>query len=145
MLSLPEYGWTDFSISDAKYPLSYITNVPIDWLMAAVYGLKNWSPFTVYGDCETTDVYCTVTETFCHVIYEGYEETPETYFVSLTMLDFCKALYSDISKDIDAWSDWNHYDDETFRQNYKRKLLALLDELGTLIKKVERDPWSRQY
>ena len=144
MFSVPEYGRTDFSIGDKKYPLSYVTDVPIDWLNAAIYGLKHWSPFTVYGDCETTDVYCTVTEMFCHIIYEGYEIVPETYFVNLTMLDFCKALHADISKDVDAWSDWLRYDDELFRQEYKRKLRSLRDELDALIKKVERESWSRQ-
>ena len=40
MLSLPEYGWTDFSIGDAKYPLSYLATGPTDWLQEAVSGLK---------------------------------------------------------------------------------------------------------
>ena len=134
MLSLPEYGWTDFSIGDAKYPLSYLTDIPIEWLNVSIYGLKNRRPFTVYGDCETTDVYCTVTEMFCHVIYEGYELTPKTFFVDMTKLDFCKALHADISVDVDAWAGWLCYNDENFRKEQKCKIQSLLDELAALIK-----------
>ncbi|MBQ6005079.1 MAG: hypothetical protein IJL14_02395 [Selenomonadaceae bacterium] len=135
MLSVPEYGWTDFSIGDAKYQLSYLTDIPIEWLETAVYSLKKnyYCPFTVYGDCETSDIHCTVTEMFCHVIHDG-TIPPKTYFVNMSMLDFCKALYVDISRDIDAWSDWLRYDDENFREKQKFKIQSLLNELDALIK-----------
>lgn len=144
MLSLPEYGWTTFSIGDAKYSLSYLTDIPIEWLKAVIYGLKNYSSFTVYGDCETTDIYCTVTEMFCHVIYSGYKMEPETFFVNMTMLDFCKELHADISRDVDAWSDWLRYDDELFRRAHKRKIQSLLDELGALISDYDKK-FSRRH
>lgn len=74
---------------------------------------------------------------FCHVIHEG-TIPPKTYFVNMTMLDFCKALHADISKDVDAWADWLRYDDENFRKEQKYKIKSLLDELAALIKKREK-------
>jgi len=138
MLSVPKYGWTDFSIGGNEYSLSYLTDVPIDWLESAVYGLTNQRPFVVYAECEPEEIHLTVTEMFCHVIYEGHEPNPETYFVKMTMLDFCKALYADISRDVDAWADWSRYDDENFREEQKRKIQSLLDELDALIKEQSK-------
>ena len=134
MLSVPEYGWTDFSIGDAKYSLSYLFTSLTDWLKEAVHGLKNNKPFMFYGWCEPEYIFCSVTRNFCCIICVDEGRILETHAVKMTMLDFCKALHADISKDVDAWADWLRYDNENFREEQKLKIQSLLDELDALIK-----------
>jgi len=109
MLTKPEYGWTDFHIDDTyTYQLSYITDVAIDWLDTAIFGLENGLPFTVSGRCEPGRMLCTVTDEYCYVVFtdEEGETVEEFHSVRLGMVDFCKALYKDISENIDVWVMW---------------------------------------
>ena len=65
----------------------------------------------------------------------------KTHAVKMTMLDFCKKLHADISKDVSAWAYFEWYGDEFEREDYKelhfrteKTIQSLLDELGALIK-----------
>lgn len=116
MLSKPEAGWTDFSI-DGKhiYSLSYLNDIAFDWLEQAIHGLYTMQPFAVYGFCEPNRMVCTVSHWNCYVVFEGDEMSDtysciEMYCVELSMADFCKMLYSDISENIDTWVHWDDGD-----------------------------------
>lgn len=101
MLSKPEFGWTNFSLGNIKVSISNIfTPLPQGWIEEAIRGLQHNQPFVVYGWCEPEYIFCTVTENFCYVVHENTFE-----FVNLTMKDFCKILYSDISQSISEWID----------------------------------------
>ena len=52
MLSKPQHGWTYFSLSESSYSLSYLSNIPLEWLERAIVGLETLLPFEVYGYCE---------------------------------------------------------------------------------------------
>ena len=52
MLTKPQHGWTDFSLGESSYSLSYLSNIPMDWLDRAIFGLQTLMPFEVYGYCE---------------------------------------------------------------------------------------------
>lgn len=143
MLSRPEYGWTDFSLEKSTYPLSYLTNIPEDWLNHAIHGLETLSPFTVHGFCEPGRLICTVSYWNCHIIfeYDGRRELSEKdacWEISHTdMLEFCKALHRDISENIDQWSGWlPAFDSENpaeEQRSAEERLRSQLEKLGQLI------------
>ena len=87
MLTLPEYGWTKFSIGDAKYSLSYLFFGLIGWLEESIHGLKHSRPFIFHGWCEPEEIFCTVDRDFCYVICADEGEILETHVVKMTMLD----------------------------------------------------------
>lgn len=40
MLTKPEWGWTDFSLEGTSaYGLSYLDDIPVEWLDQAIHGL----------------------------------------------------------------------------------------------------------
>ncbi len=131
MLSKPRHGWTEFSLGESRYSISYLSNVPLDWLDRAIFGLETLSPFTVSGYCEPGRVICTVEIPRCRITFEdgGHcrgEGSLET--VAVTMLDFCKMLHRDFSSCVDAWSQWNA------SYNFKKEdIQSRLDRLQTLI------------
>lgn len=145
MLSLPEYGWTNFSIGDAKYSLSYLFIGSTYWLKEAVHGLKNFQPFIFYGWCEPEEIFCTVTKDFCYIICADEGKILATHVVKMTMLDFCKELHADISKDVAAWAYFEYYGDEFEGDEYEelhfqteKEIQSLLDELAVLIEEHKR-------
>ena len=112
MLSSPRAGWTDFTLGDTCYSLSYVTNVPMDWLEAAIRGLESHQPFTVYGLCEPGRLMVTVCRDECLVRFDEQErarfalEDFPAQAVAVDMLMFCQYLYDDISTHLCAWSRW---------------------------------------
>ena len=111
MLSTPRYGWTRFQLGKKdEYLLSYLTDVASDWLTQAIHGLETMDVFSVHGFCEPGRMVCTVSYWSCYIIFEddGHHPTCEDItHVHVTMMDFCKQLYADISNDLDAWTHWN--------------------------------------
>lgn len=116
MLSSPKYGWTKFSLGSFEVDLSYLTDVCLEWIETCTYGLKNRYPFTVHGFTEPWRLLVTVSYYSVSIIYENDERIPEelrdekdSYFEihSMTMLDFCKNVYSDINDNFEAWVYWD--------------------------------------
>lgn len=143
MLTIPEDGWTDFSIGDAKYHLSYLGAGPTDWLKEAIRGLKNFQPFIFYGWCEPEYIFCTVMKNFYYIICVDEGEILKTHAIKMNMLDFCKELYTDISRDIVAWTyfECSENEVENYRLEYmysERIIKSSLHELGKLIKDSEK-------
>ena len=140
MLGKPEAGWTDFSIDDEHtYPLSYLTDVAVEWLEQAIHGLTTLEPFAVHGGCEPGRMVCTVSYWNCYIVFESdglvnKNTCMEMYGVALSMIDFCKILYEEISRDLE---DWVHWDDSAMQSRIgfdeRRKMiqekLAALKEL----------------
>ena len=149
MLSTPQYGWTRFSTQTRKHALSYLTNVPFEWLDQAIHGLKTLQPFTVHGCCEPMRFLCTVSYWNCHIIREEEGSYPLSKehttweILHISMLDFCKQLHDAISNDIDAWSDWyvglrdDDRSDAAQRRINKRNLRKRLKQLKKLIQQNE--------
>ena len=109
MLSKPEYGWTDFSLGNSCYSLSYLSNLPFEWLDGAIFGLEKLLPFEVYGYCEPGRMVCTVDFWECRIFYENdkhQKDNSSCEVVSINMLDFCQKLHDDIENHIDDWQTW---------------------------------------
>ena len=138
MLSTPEYGWTTFSLGSEKYRLSYLTSVPSEWLFQAIHGLENLLPFTVHGFSEPGRVLCTVSYWNCHILFEddGREKMQEgeaTWHIAhVSMIDFCRILHEDISRDIDAWACW--HDDYEMTENQR---LQTRQDLETQLRRLK--------
>ena len=110
MLSKPKHGWTDFSLGESCYSISYLTNVPFDWLDRAIFGLETLLPFEVYGCCEPGRIVCTVDFSECRICFENDQHKivdASCVTVPVNMLDFCRMLHKDISGDIDDWGKWS--------------------------------------
>ncbi len=147
MLSRPDTGWTDFKLKDKSYPLSYLTELPFDWLNQAIHGLETMLPFTVHGFSEPGRMLCTVSYWNCYVVFsddEAYEveaEDVRTEYINKNMMEFCEDLHRDISEHLDEWCKWfPNYEvesEEKKRAIYadaKAQLEALLEKLAALIR-----------
>ena len=143
ILSKPTNGWTYFCLEGHNHRLSYMTYVPLDWLNAAIYGLENLTPFALEGFSEPRRFLCLVSYWNCHIIVENDEKFPlleselERSFIHITMLDFCKMLYSDIKNNIAEWSDWKARNDNAEKEKTREEILSRLEKLEELIKKRE--------
>lgn len=107
MLTAPIHGWTDFQLpGTSKYRLSYLRDVPFEWLDQAIHGLESLYPFTVEGFLEPDRFLCTVSYWNCYVLVEDDESAPmsEERIAAMrpelshtNMLEFCQYLFEDIS------------------------------------------------
>lgn len=147
MLSKPVYGWTDFQLEGtSSYSLSYLDDIPFEWVGQAIHGLETMLPFTVKGFLEPARFLCTVSYWNCHIVREDDERYPLDLGDPLdllhelshtSMLQFCRNLYEDISQDLDAWLAFYDTDEERDLEKRKRDLTELLARLKDLI--VERE------
>ena len=131
MLSKPQNGWTDFTLGDLSYSLSYLTNLPLEWLDRAIFGMETLLPFEVSAYCEPGKMICTVDTWECRIIYkndESYQNDGVCQVVPINMLDFCSLLHKDISDHIEDWKNWN----ASFHLT-KEDLTHRLDRLQKLI------------
>ncbi len=114
MLTAPDVGWTEFSIDkENTYHLGYLTDICLEWLDQAIHGLTTLEPFAVHGYCEPDRMICTVAYWNCYIVLEADDTIErnsyrEMHGVSLSMIDFCRILYSDISRDIEEWVKWDY-------------------------------------
>ena len=127
MISKPQYGWTDFSLGESCYSLSYLSNIPLEWLERAIFGLETLLPFDVCGYCEPGRVICTVAFLECRIGFEKDDSSLE--IIPINMLDFCKKLHKDISDHIEDWQRWNSSYNLT-----KEDIQSRLDRLQKLIR-----------
>ena len=127
MLSKPQHGWTVFSLGESNYSLSYLSNVPLEWLERAIFGLETLLPFEVYGYCEPGKMVCTVDFLECRIVFEKDDSSLE--IIPISMLNFCKTLHEDISAHIEDWAKWNASYNLT-----KEEIQSRLDRLQMLIR-----------
>ncbi len=149
MLTEPEYGWTDFSLDgESAYRLSYVTDVAMEWLDAAIFSLTYDNPVIVKGFCEPGWMMCAVEWDVCRVFFEDAIDPPDVFRLEpeavcpVGRLAFCRALLEDIGGRVNEWVDWELYDEEgeeADRQRAAREsvLRARLAELKRLIEAEE--------
>ncbi len=148
MLTKPQHGWTDFSLDQSyTYGLSYLDDIPFEWLDQAIHGLETLLPFCVKGFMEPGRMLCLVSYWTCYTFVE-YAETADgakknirrepCYYnsINFSMLDFCRALYNDISSCPEEWASFVDYHGEDYTEK-QRLLLEKLARLKELIEKNE--------
>ena len=52
MLSKPENGWTVFSLGDFRAEVSYLVDIPFDWLISCKNALKHNIPLSFFLELE---------------------------------------------------------------------------------------------
>ena len=149
MLSKPCDGWTEFSLpvgdedgalySPKSFSLSYLNDVPNEWVEAAIHGLETLKPFCVEGFLEPGRLLCTVSFWNCHVASEDeicpYPEETAVYFTyGFSMLDFCRSLYEDIQENFDDWVVFRS-PDRSPKEEEREKLRQGLETLKQWIEK----------
>ena len=148
MLSRPDCGWTTFGLGKTeRYGLSFLTDVAADWLTQAIHGLESGDVFSVHGFCEPGRMICTVSFWSCYVIFEDDGPAPICEGVNhlhVNMIDFCKQLHADVSRDLDAWVRWledelpeDEAEAAALLEERRRMLTGKLERLEALIRENE--------
>ena len=140
MLTEPDCGWSDFNLDGTSvYQLSYLDDIPFEWIDDAIHGLETLNPFCVKGFMEPGRFICVVSFWNCHIICEDENRDPLTpqntlHEISHTsMLQFCQQLYDDISENLDRWTWWYNYASESDFDTRKKELIKKLTRLKELI------------
>ena len=147
MLEKPKNGWTLFKLPDinAAFSLSYLDDIPVEWMEQAICGLRDSYSFTVHGDLEPAIRVCTVG---CHnsVVFVDNKPTETTvWHSSVGKLDFCKSLFVDIAENLEDWLYWDVNllpdEEEESTMSYKEKVdertATLLNHLSDLKKAIQ--------
>lgn len=143
MLSSPRYGWSDFRLEGiSAYSLSYLVDIPIEWLDQAIHGLETMHPFCVKGFLEPDRFLCIVSYWNCHIVCEDHDreasrkETIIHETSHTSMLAFCRLLSADIGQALDAWCSFTP-DHELDEEKRKATIAQKLNQLNRLIAKRE--------
>lgn len=118
VLSKPKAGWTTFKIGDTEFKLSYLLDLPNDWLDTILFAYECELPFVLKGECEPGFMYCNVNELYVHIYYEEHHKASYEVYES----DIINALINDFTKYIDEWADWGYirYNEEELKEEKKR-------------------------
>ena len=144
MLTEPDCGWSDFNLAGTSvYQLSYLDDIPFEWIDDAIHGLETLNPFCVKGFMEPGRFICVISFWNCHIICEDEDRDPLTPQNTLheiahtSMLQFCQQLYDDISENLDKWVYWYDYASESDFDTNKEELIKKLARLKELIAENE--------
>lgn len=134
MLSEPKSGWSTFHMDGTQlYSLSYLDDIAFEWIDQAIHGLETLLPFCVKGFMEPTRFLCLVSYGECLIISEDEDrnEASVEESVKISMLEFCRELYNDISKSIDGWVWFVDYGNQDYnlKEIELKKRLKRLEEL----------------
>ena len=137
-LILGNAGWCNIQIGRIKSRASYLTNVPIDCLEAAVDYLKNGNPIILHFDAEGWDF---TIKSFAQGTTFNWNKDDEPfsfYFIkSINANKLSEYIYKDISSNISGWCDFLFCFDDLERENLKSKMALLLQELKKLLNENE--------
>lgn len=136
MLSAPSSGWVSFQLLGTNiYELSYLDDIPFEWVEQAINGLRTDSPFVVRGNLEPTRFLCLVSYYNCHIIMENERDNDDAEGVMheyshTGMLSFCQSLHDDIKNNLDSWVQWlSSRKDNSERERALTEQLDILQEL----------------
>ena len=135
MLGTPEKGWVSFQLDEVQSQLSYLSDIPNQWLDRAIFGLESGLEFQVEGHCEPETFQCTVASQSCSYGLSG----ESLWEISMGMEQFCRELYRDISQNLDAWARWESLrwdltEKERIYAARKQTIAAKLKRLKELLK-----------
>ena len=134
ILSAPYSGWVSFQLIGTNiYELSYLDDIPFDWIEQAINGLRTDNPFVVRGNLEPDRFLCIVSYYNCHIICENegdidYREGVIQEYSHTGMLSFCQSLHDDIRNNLNAWVHWLG----SSNTDYSERESKLIEQLNTL-------------
>lgn len=130
MISNPKYGWCNFELGDFKGSPSYLTDVPVDLLVAFIDQHAKGRG-VAWFDEEGTEFTLVLTPYSMFIIEE--KESPVLHdFSEINIKDLEKELIEDLEKDLNGWSEFITDDDrEEILQhsNEIRQKIVMLKEM----------------
>lgn len=131
MLSKPRYGWTDITIGEFKGRASYLTDVPMDCLIAFINALEHYIPASIFFNEEGTEFTLVSSVNGTYIISE--REKTELISINTRFLKLAREIINDIETNLEDWVLWDY--EHEFEEDPK----AFLDKRRSLMKeKLER-------
>ena len=139
MLTKPDSGWSGFRLEGTSlWVLSYITDIPFEWLYRAVHGLEADEPFFVEAFMEPGRFLCRVSRSGCEIEIHEPDARVIKQHSSVAMPEFCRHLHDDIIRDIDCWALWNcRYSEESDEGYSMRDFEERKRSLSGLLRRIE--------
>lgn len=134
MLSKPRSGWSDLTLGDFRGSVSFLTDIPFDWLRACINGLKYVIPAAFFFDEEGSSGYI-VSDLYATYVIIQHNGTELTLVKGIGLKKFAEMLLHDIREHLEDWTWWC-----TFQLNdaqYARRkamLTELLEEAEQCLK-----------
>lgn len=128
MISNPRYGWCEFKLGSFIGTPSYLTDVPVD-ILVAFMNLHRHGSGVVFFDEEGTEFTLVVNRNSLFIIEE--KEQPVLHdFSEVDIGDLEKELVEDIERDLDEWA--------AFLPQYEsREIKAHRDEITDLLNSLK--------
>lgn len=128
MISNPRYGWSEFKLGSFEGTPSYLTDVPVDILVAFV-NLHRHGSGVAFFDEEGTEFTLVVNQDSVFIIEE--KERPALHdFSEIDIRDLEKELVEDIERDLDEWAAF-------LTEHNKREIKAHRDEIIDLLNSLK--------
>ena len=135
MLSKPCAGWTKVTIGDFEGRASYMTDIPMDCLIAFINALEYNIPASVLFDEEGSEFTLVTSVDGTYIISE--REEPKLFVINKGFLKLVRELIDDIEDNLEDWVLWDydyefHNDSEGIlneRRNIIKKRVKRLKEL----------------
>ena len=124
MLSKPDIGWTVFSLGDFQAEVSYLVDIPFDWLISCKNALQYNIPASFFLELEGES--CIVTSYGCdtHIIFNHHDGAYTLKTVrGVDFMDLSKMLLEDIRLYFEDWVTW--YNFEQKEADFARRRIAL--------------------
>lgn len=135
MLSKPCAGWTKVTIGDFEGRASYMTDVPMDCLIAFINALEYNIPASILFNEEGSEFTLVTSVDGTYIISE--REEPKLFVINKGFLKLVRELINDIEDNLEDWVLWDydyefHNDSEGIlneRRNIIKKRVKRLKEL----------------
>ena len=140
MLSKPENGWTVFSLGDFQAEVSYLVDIPFDWLISCKNALKHNIPLSFFLELEGETCLVTSYGYDTHIIINRRDDEYTLKTVhNVNFMELSGMLLKDIRLYFDDWVTW--YDFEQTEADFARRraaLKALIEETENCLAAAKR-------
>lgn len=134
MFSKPQGGWSLLEVGDFKFPMSYTTDVPNDFLDALITAIKhNVNTFVTVdgeseGECEI--LFNIHRNTVCALKFpDGLLERVEYEFYTTSVFSFAEEFLKDLEENFDSWSKWWGFEEEGSKYHIPKEKIDELHQL----------------
>ena len=135
MLSKPDIGWTVFSLGDFQAEVSYLVDIPFDWLISCKNALQYNIPASFFLELEGESCIVTSYGYDTHIIIEKRDDGYKLKTIhAVDFMDLSAMLLKDIRQYFEDWVTW--YDFEQTEADFARRrteLKALIEETETFL------------
>lgn len=131
MLSKPLNGWSTVTIGTFNVKASDLVDIPIDWLKACIFGIRENSTIALFLDEEGSECYIASYYGVTYVIVDRDEV--QIYSFDIDYRELAKEILEDIKTYSKEWEEWNPFCDSMGKERRRQLLYDLTDELGACL------------